>query len=783
MPYFNVAAHIKLVPHFQDKDLEAYFAMFEHNAQSLGWPDDKWTLLLSTSLKGKAQVAYANMETADRCDYERVKAAILKAYELVPEAYRQNFRTQKKSDDQTWVEYLKDKERLFDRWARSRNVETVSDMKNLILLEEFRNHVPKAIKIHLDDQEIVDARQAARKADDYTVVHKIHNEPVVSNGQSNRNGAYKARKSQAGDIHVQNGDAGSRGSSQGNQHGLKDGHNSKGETWCDLHKSRTHNTTQCRMLASARSYFADTVHPVTQVSSKTPSVQKGGLQHRSRDSPKSSVSLVMTRPLTDPKCLKLVNPPNGREVNHDSEFSDMQESGFSLNVSSLSGNSSTEVAKGDSERPVGQVAQPGSGAKAEVDPRLQSFVSVGVVAPPSGDSQSLIDTLSSDGVQVSILRDTGCTQSLMLKGTVPISQERFTGHYVIISGISGHTMSVPLYRVLLKSKHLKPEVQCVLIGVSDQLPVPGVDVLLGNDLALGVCTTEPLVCESPSQDPEAQVESDNQDCFPACVVTRAMQHKLETRRDGELWVTEGSRSESGSVKPLASCIDLSDTFMHRLFNADHSNTPQARANTCASVIEAQHEDPEIAAFFSEVLDSGEADKVAVCYVERDGLLMRKWHCPLPRRDDLGAILYQVVVPRTMRSSVLELAHDNLMAGYLGVRKTEARILEHFWWPRIARDVAEYVRTCHVCQVVGKPNQKPPVAPLRPIKVYDEPFTEVLLDVVGPLSRTSKGSWIHSHYYGHMHSIYWGGPVKTLHCSSSHGRLTPVLYPVQDCTRV
>ena len=104
-------------------------------------------------LKGKAQVVYANMETADRCDYEQIKAAILKAYELVPEAYRQNVRTQEKSDDQTWVEYLKDKERLFHRWARSRNVETVSDMNNLILLEEFRNHVLKAIKIHLDDQE------------------------------------------------------------------------------------------------------------------------------------------------------------------------------------------------------------------------------------------------------------------------------------------------------------------------------------------------------------------------------------------------------------------------------------------------------------------------------------------------------------------------------------------------------------------------------------------------------------------------------------------------------
>ena len=57
--------------------------------------------------------------------------------------------------------------------------------------------------------------------------------------------------------------------------------------------------------------------------------------------------------------------------------------------------------------------------------------------------------------------------------------------------------------------------------------------------------------------------------------------------------------------------------------------------------------------------------------------MRKWHCPLSRRDYLRAVLYQVVVPRTMRSSVLELAHDNFMAGHLGVRKTKDRILEYF----------------------------------------------------------------------------------------------------------
>ena len=48
---------------------------------TLGWPQDKWTILLSIVLKG--QIAHANMEPVDKYNYELVKEAILKLYELV----------------------------------------------------------------------------------------------------------------------------------------------------------------------------------------------------------------------------------------------------------------------------------------------------------------------------------------------------------------------------------------------------------------------------------------------------------------------------------------------------------------------------------------------------------------------------------------------------------------------------------------------------------------------------------------------------------------------------
>ena len=80
-----------------------------------------------------------------------------------------------------------------------------------------------------------------------------------------------------------------------------------------------------------------------------------------------------------------------------------------------------------------------------------------------------------------------------------------------------------------------------------------------------------------------------------------------------------------------------------------------------------------------------------------------------------------------------------MAGHLGVRKTHDRILNHFWWPTLRKDVAEYCRSCHTCQVVGKPNQKIPTAPLKPIPAFDEPFSRVIVDCVGPLPKTKAGN--------------------------------------------
>ena len=54
---------------------------------------------------------------------------------------------------------------------------------------------------------------------------------------------------------------------------------------------------------------------------------------------------------------------------------------------------------------------------------------------------------------------------------------------------------------------------------------------------------------------------------------------------------------------------------------------------------------------------------------------------------------------------------------------------------LKKDCKRFVNTCHECQVIGKPNQKIPKAPLCPLSIVSEPFSEVQMDTVGSLPRT------------------------------------------------
>ena len=120
--HFDVTKHIRLVSPFQEKETDKYFLHFEKVAENLKWLKEHWTLLLKSVMIGKAREIYTQLTVEQSSSYETVKKLILKAYELVPEAYRQNFRNCKKENEQTHIEFSRTKEQLFDRWCSSKKI-------------------------------------------------------------------------------------------------------------------------------------------------------------------------------------------------------------------------------------------------------------------------------------------------------------------------------------------------------------------------------------------------------------------------------------------------------------------------------------------------------------------------------------------------------------------------------------------------------------------------------------------------------------------------------------
>ena len=172
--HFDVTKHIRLVPPFQEKEVDKYFLHFEKVAENLKWPKEHWTLLLQSVIIGKAREIYTQLTVEQSSSYDTVKELILKAYELVPEAYRQKFRNSKKENEQTHVEFARTKEQLFDRWCSSKKIDSDHEkLRQLMLVEEFKRCINSDIKSFLDEKQVETLEAAARLADDYALTHKV----------------------------------------------------------------------------------------------------------------------------------------------------------------------------------------------------------------------------------------------------------------------------------------------------------------------------------------------------------------------------------------------------------------------------------------------------------------------------------------------------------------------------------------------------------------------------------------------------------------------------------
>lgn len=215
---------------------------------------------------------------------------------------------------------------------------------------------------------------------------------------------------------------------------------------------------------------------------------------------------------------------------------------------------------------------------------------------------------------------------------------------------------------------------------------------------MGKVTPTLEVLDVPS-DPACSAESPT--VFPACVVTRAQACQMTCGAGSDI-----SQADTVFCKPLQiadSTPAKEPASMESAVEPSSSSPPLPATRERLAV--AQREDPTLQACSRNVVsDSNAASGEKVVYYLENGVLMRRWS-PGVALDADWQRMYQIVVPSVYRQHVLSVAHESKWSAHLGVTKTYQSVLRHFFWPGLKTDTATFCRSCHVCQVTGKPNRK------------------------------------------------------------------------------
>ena len=356
---FEVTKQARLVPKFEEANVDGYFAHFERTALNLGWPKECWSMLLQTVLTGKAQRAYATLPTESCADYDLVKAAVLKSFELVPEAYRQKFRTQRKTENQSYVEFLREKENALDKWCDSKRIDGDAEkLRQLILAEEFLNCVPEEVRVHLSERKTDVTYEMAALADEYILTHRKTKEKTFTGNRVK----FKAELSPEGRP------------KEGNRRTFQ---SSSRTVVCYKCGKAGHIAIRCQL---------------------------GKGPERNQTQPRK---------------------PQGA-------------------VTTTRGNQS-----------------------------YRPWTKKGMIRGPHGGP-----------VEVSILRDTGASQSLLLRNKLPKRVIEATRETVMIEGIGGKRVKIPLCKITLKSRWKDGPIK---VGVVDKLPMKGISLILGNEVKTKKC--------------------------------------------------------------------------------------------------------------------------------------------------------------------------------------------------------------------------------------------------------------------------------------------------------
>ena len=123
----------------EEKDcIDSFLEGFERRARLASQDQQQWvTWLGQVMCKGKVGDVYARCIKDPDVTYQDIKDALFSHFNLRPEEYRRHFRNLRPEPKEMPIQFSKRLHRQFDKWMEAEKVNSMEDMKNLMLVEQI----------------------------------------------------------------------------------------------------------------------------------------------------------------------------------------------------------------------------------------------------------------------------------------------------------------------------------------------------------------------------------------------------------------------------------------------------------------------------------------------------------------------------------------------------------------------------------------------------------------------------------------------------------------------
>ena len=298
--------------------------------------------------------------------------------------------------------------------------------------------------------------------------------------------------------------------------------------------------------------------------------------------------------------------------------------------------------------------------------------------------------------KVSVLRDTGCSGGIIRRSMC--SEDSFTGETRTCVMINGDTFTAPVVNIMVDTPYFTGRFN----ALSVEKPV--YDLVVGN-IPGARDANDPDVNWRPDLDTSDGIHD---------VRTEA----ITASTDVSCEVTTRANKVEKRMKPLhvvkSREVEIDSNELQRL----------------------QENDPTLSNIRTWIKE-GKGQRSRPKWKERFYIyksIMYREHETSAKKGSVSTT--QLVLPKNLREGVMEVAHDSILGGHLGGKKTMDRVTSNFHWPGVAGDVQRYVQSCDICQRTI-PKGRNVKVPLGDMPIIGTPFEKVAIDLVGPLVMSDR----------------------------------------------